>query len=81
MRDITGVMSQLKERGVQEVVLTGIELASCGIVGTEEQGRSDERVGAAVSQTSGASGDQARGAAGGRGREEGLTVITESSYG
>jgi threonylcarbamoyladenosine tRNA methylthiotransferase MtaB len=28
MRDITGVMRQLKERGVQEVVLTGIELAS-----------------------------------------------------
>lgn len=28
VRDITGVMRQLKEKGVQEVVLTGIELAS-----------------------------------------------------
>src|SRR5512137_1234143 len=36
---------------------TGIELASCGIVGAEEQGRIDERVGAAFSQTSGTSGD------------------------
>ena len=40
---------------------SGIELASCGIVGAEEQGRSDERVGAAFGPTAGEPGGQARG--------------------
>jgi len=54
----------------------GIELASCGIVGAEEQGRSDERVGAAFGQTSRESGGQAtRGVAGGCNREKDLTIF------
>jgi hypothetical protein len=56
---------------------SGIELASCGIIGAEEQGRIDERIGAAFGQTSRESGEQARGAAGGCSREEGLTVFRE----
>jgi len=56
---------------------SGIELASCGIVGAEEQGRVDERIGAAFSQTSSESGDQGRGVEGGCGREEGLTILGE----
>ncbi len=60
---------------------SSIELASCGIVGTEEQGRIDERIGAAFGQSSGDSGDQARGTAGGCSREEGLRVFREIPYG
>ena len=56
---------------------SGIEPASCGIVGAEEQGRGDERVGAAFGQTSGEPGGQARGVAGGWSREEGLTIFRE----
>ena len=58
----------------------GIELASCGIVGAEEQERRDERIGAASGPTPGESG-QARGTAGSCTREEGLKVSRESSYG
>ncbi len=56
---------------------SGIELASCGIVGAEEQGRSDERIGAAFGETAGKSGGQARRVEGGWGREEGLTIYRE----
>jgi len=59
---------------------SGIELASCGIVGAEEQERRDERNGAAFGSTSGDPG-QARGPAGSGAREEGLTISRESSYG
>ncbi len=59
---------------------SGIELASCGIVGAEEQERRDKRIGAAFGPTAGESG-QARGTAGSCTREEGLTVSRESSYG
>jgi len=59
---------------------SGIELASCGIVGAEEQERRDERNGAAISSTPGDPG-QARGPAGSGAREEGLTISRESSYG
>jgi transposase InsO family protein len=59
---------------------SGIELASCGIVGAEEQERRDERIGAAFGPTPGESG-QARGAAGNCTREEGLTVSREVAYG
>ena len=55
---------------------SGIELASCGIVGAEEQERRDERIGAAVGPTPGQSG-QARGTAGDCTREEGLTTFRE----
>jgi transposase InsO family protein len=58
----------------------GVEPASCGIVGTEEQGRGDQGVGTAFGQTSREPGDQARGVAGGWSREEGLTVFREISY-
>src|SRR5512136_1840732 len=44
---------------------SGIELAPCGIVGAQEQGRSDEGVGAAFGPTAGNVGNQARGSAGG----------------
>lgn len=54
-----------------------IEPPSCGIVGTEEQGRSDERVGAAVGPIAGESGTQTRGAPGDCNREEGLTIFRE----
>ena len=60
---------------------SGIEPASCGIVGAEEQGRGDERVGAAFGQTAGESGGQARGVAGGCSREEGLTIFREITDG
>jgi transposase InsO family protein len=56
---------------------SGIELASCGIVGAEEQGRNDERIGAAFGETAGKSGGQARRVEGGWGREEGLTISRE----
>ena len=59
---------------------SGIELASCGIVGAEEQERRDERIGPAFGQTPGESG-QARGTAGNCTREEGLMVSREISYG
>jgi transposase InsO family protein len=59
---------------------SGIELASCGIVGAEEQGRGDERIGAAFGSTPGESG-QAGGVAGGWGREEGLTIYRENPDG
>jgi len=59
---------------------SGIELASCGIVGAEEQERRDERIGAAFGPTPEESG-QARGTAGNCTREEGLTVSREISYG
>ncbi|OGP74842.1 MAG: hypothetical protein A2W09_00240 [Deltaproteobacteria bacterium RBG_16_50_11] len=56
---------------------SGIELASCGIVGAEEQGRNDERIGAAFGETAGKFGGQARRVEGGWGREEGLTISRE----
>jgi len=57
---------------------SGIELASCGIVGAEEQGRSDERIGAAFGSTTGEPGGQAtRGAAGGISRERDLMILGE----
>ncbi len=59
---------------------SSIELASCGIVGAEEQERRDERIGAAFGPTPGESG-QSRGTAGNCTREEGLTVSREISYG
>jgi transposase InsO family protein len=55
---------------------SGIELASCGIIGAEEQERRDERIGAAFGPTPGESG-QARGTAGDYTREEGLTILGE----
>jgi transposase InsO family protein len=55
---------------------SSIELASCGIIGAEEQERRDERIGAAFSSTPGESG-QARGTAGDCTREEGLTIFRE----
>ena len=56
---------------------SSIEPASCGIVGAEEQGRSDQRVGAAFGPTAGEPGGQARGSEGGCNREEGLTIFRE----
>jgi len=52
------LLNQWQERAMEGMLMpaatssddgedTGIELASCGIVGAEEQGRVDERVGAA----------------------------------
>jgi len=55
---------------------SSIEPASCSIVGAEEHGRSDERVGATFGQTP-EQPAQARGVAGGFGREEGLTIFGE----
>jgi len=55
---------------------SGTELASCGIIGAEEQERRDERIGAAFGPTPGESG-QARGTAGDYTREEGLTIFRE----
>ena len=55
---------------------SGVEPTSCGIVGAEEQGRDDERVGATFGPTPRGPG-QAGGAAGGCGREEGLTIFGE----
>jgi transposase InsO family protein len=59
---------------------SGIELASCGIVGAEEQERRDERIGAAPGSTPGEP-SQAKGTAGSYSREEGLTALGEISYG
>ena len=56
---------------------SGVEPASCGIVRTEQQGRSDERVGAAFGATAEEPGQATRGAAGGWSREEGLTIFRE----
>jgi transposase InsO family protein len=53
---------------------SSVKPASCGIVGAEEQGRSNERTGATFDPTPG---DQARGASGGCSRQEGLTVFKE----
>jgi transposase InsO family protein len=53
---------------------SGIELASCGIVGAEEQERRDERIGAAFGPAPGEFG-QARGTAGDCTGEEGLTIF------
>jgi transposase InsO family protein len=55
---------------------SGVEPASCGIVEAEEQGRSNERIGATFGQTPREPG-QARGVAGGCSREEGLTIFGE----
>ena len=55
---------------------SGVEPTSCGIVGAEEQGRDDERVGATFGPTPRGP-DQAGGAAGDCGREEGLTIFGE----
>ncbi len=52
---------------------SSLELASCGIVGAEEQGRDDERVGAAFSSAPEEQLGQTRGVAGDRGGEEDLT--------
>jgi transposase InsO family protein len=59
----------------------GVEPASCGIVGTQQQGRGDERVGAAFGQTSREPGGQARGVTGGCSREEDLTIFREIADG
>ena len=59
---------------------SGIELASCGIVGAEEPDRRDEKIGAAFSPTPGESSPD-RGPAGAGIREEGLRISRESSYG
>ena len=60
---------------------SGIEPSSCGIVGAEEQGRVDERVGAAFGPTAVRTRlrriQQARGVAGGCSGEEGLTIFRE----
>ena len=56
----------------------GVEPASCGIVGAEDQGRIDKRIGTAFGQTSR---DQAGGDTGSCSREEGLTVFREIPYG
>ena len=54
----------------------GVEPASCDIVGAQQQGRGDERVGAAFGATAGEPG-QARGVTGGWSREKGLTIFGE----
>jgi transposase InsO family protein len=59
----------------------GVEPASCGIVGAEEQGRDDQRVGPAFGQTSRELDGQDRRDAGSCRREEGLTVFREVPYG
>jgi transposase InsO family protein len=59
---------------------SSLELASCGIIGAEEQERRDERIGAAFGATPGES-SQARGTAGSYTREKGLMVPREISYG
>jgi len=55
---------------------SGVEPTSCGIVGSEEQGRDDERIGATFGPTPRGPG-QAGGVAGGCSREEGLTIFGE----
>ena len=59
---------------------SGIELASCGIVGAEEQGRIDERIGAAFGSTPEEPG-QGRGVAEGWSIEEGLRILMEIADG
>ena len=56
---------------------SGIELASCGIIGAEEQGWSDERIGVAFGQTSGGPDQASREAAGTWNREVGTTRYRE----
>jgi transposase InsO family protein len=56
---------------------SGIELASCGIIGAEESGWSDERIGAAFGQTSGEPSQTTREAAGDWSREVGTTRYRE----
>jgi hypothetical protein len=63
------------------VEAAGIEPASCGIVGAEEQGRSDERVGTAFGPAAGGPGGQTRGSEGSYNREEGLTIFREIGAG
>jgi transposase InsO family protein len=55
----------------------GIEPASCGIVGAEEQRRVHEGAGASFGPSSGESGTQAGGVAGGCNGEEGLKIFRE----
>jgi len=59
----------------------GVELASCGIVGAQEQGGNDEGVGAASGPSAGDAGIQARGDEGGCRRQEGLTLFKEMGDG
>jgi hypothetical protein len=54
---------------------SGIELASCGIVGAEEQGGWDEEDGAAIEETPRGSGQTTCGTEGGSIREEGLRIL------
>ena len=54
----------------------GVEPASCGIVGAQQQGRGDERVGSTVGPTPGELG-QGRGVAEGWSIEEGLRILME----
>jgi len=59
----------------------GVELASWGIVGAQEQGGNDEGVGAASGPPAGDAGGQASGSEGGCRRQEGLTLFKEMGYG
>jgi hypothetical protein len=56
---------------------SSIELASCGIIGAEEQGWRDERIGVAFGQTSGEPDQASREAAGSWSREVGTTRYRE----
>jgi transposase InsO family protein len=56
---------------------SSIELASCGIIGAEEQGWDNERIGAAFGQTSGEPDPATREAAGSWSREVGTTRYRE----
>jgi transposase InsO family protein len=58
-----------------------VEPASCGIVGAEEQGRSDERVGTAFGPAAGGPVGQTRGSEGSYNREEDLTIFREMGDG
>jgi transposase InsO family protein len=60
---------------------SGIELASCGIVGAEDQRRGDEGIRSAFGQTSSESGGQSKGVKGGCSREEELTIFREAGDG
>ena len=64
--------------GFSEGEQSSIELASCGIIGAEEQGWRDERIGGAFGQTSGEPDQATREAAGGWSREVGTTRYRES---
>jgi transposase InsO family protein len=55
----------------------GIEPATCGIVGAQEQGRVNQKVGTAFGPTAGDCGIQTRGVAGGCTGEEGLRIFRE----